>query len=170
MKKLIVFGHPKFEESKFNRALLNHLNLNNIELLNVNEYLKTKDYTTARKRFEKADEIIYQFPLYWFGEPHNFKQFNEELFIHGWAFSFDGESALKGKRFRIITTAASPVEAYAPGGRYKYPVTDYLLPLRGLTLLSEMNYIDELIFYSCLEEPTNDQIKDYLDFLGGQDE
>ncbi|PIO30333.1 hypothetical protein AB205_0181400, partial [Aquarana catesbeiana] len=47
-----------------------------------------KDIIEEQKKIEKADLIIFQFPLYWFGMPAIMKGWFERVFLLGFAYSF----------------------------------------------------------------------------------
>ncbi len=166
MSKLIIFGHPTFEESLYHRAYLDQLKHSGIEVLNVDHYRTSAELAVARKRMEEATDIYLQFPFHWYGLPHNFKRFIDELFIHGWAFGFEGKSALNGKRLYVITTTGGGEETYQAGGYNGYAVSDMLTPLKVLATLSEMTYSGELVFYGCSGEgPDLKDLTRYREFL-----
>ncbi|WP_258552789.1 NAD(P)H-dependent oxidoreductase [Helicobacter fennelliae] len=52
---------------------------------------------------ESAQNIIFQFPVYWFSCPPLLRKYFDDVFTHGWAYGSKG-GKLKGKR--ICRTSA----------------------------------------------------------------
>ena len=109
-KVLILFAHPRFEQSRTNAALLRRLP--------QDERLTFRDLYEAYPDFhidiaaEQAlllahDVIVWHHPFYWYSAPPLLKQWIDLVLQFGWAYGPGGE-ALKGK---II------FNAFTAGGR-----------------------------------------------------
>ena len=85
---LILFAHPRFEKSKYNRALLD--GIERIEGVTVHDlYEDYPNFNISIER-EKAlliahDVLVWHFPFYMFSAPALMKQWMDTVLEHGWA-------------------------------------------------------------------------------------
>ncbi|XP_040265512.1 NAD(P)H dehydrogenase [quinone] 1-like isoform X1 [Bufo bufo] len=79
----------------------------------------SKDIVEEQKKVEKADLVIFQFPLYWFGLPAIMKGWVERVFCVGFAFSFQrkySEASFKNKKAILSFTTGGSESMTTPGG------------------------------------------------------
>ncbi|XP_040265516.1 NAD(P)H dehydrogenase [quinone] 1-like isoform X2 [Bufo bufo] len=79
----------------------------------------SKDIMEEQKKVEKADLVIFQFPLYWFGMPVIMKGWVERVFCMGFAYSFQtmySEGPFKNKKAILSFTAGCPESMTTPRG------------------------------------------------------
>lgn len=136
MKTLIVFSHTNFAESRVNKVLLSRamgvpgVKVRNLEHLYGRDGAKI-DVAAERRRLEQADELVFQFPLYWFNLPPMLKAYLDYVLGQDWLFG-SGSGALRGKKAQIVVTTGFAEDKFkAPQPR----IGDYLL---GLTTTFNM--------------------------------
>ncbi|XP_018416450.1 PREDICTED: NAD(P)H dehydrogenase [quinone] 1-like [Nanorana parkeri] len=79
----------------------------------------SKDIVEEQKKVEKADLIIFQFPLYWFGMPSIMKGWVERVFTLGFAYTFQtmySEGLFKNKKALLSITTGAPSSMTSPSG------------------------------------------------------
>ncbi len=128
MKTLIIFAHTFWENFKVNKALLESLkNSPNITIHNL-----TTTYPDGKINIEseiallkEADNIVFQFPLFWFSVPSLLKEWQDRILtaiLYG-----DSPKILEGKSFQIITTAGGSESTY--DGHHGATLKDLMLPI-----------------------------------------
>ena len=144
MKKvLILFAHPKFEQSRSNKALLQQVQYR--EGVTVHDLYEEYphfhiDVEHEKSLLQKHDIIIWQHPLYWYSCPALMKQWIDLVLEFGWAYGEDA-NALKGKTcFNVITTGASR-EVYCSSGTNGFSLNEFLRPFEQTAKLCEMEYL-----------------------------
>lgn len=132
-RELIILGHPD-KESFCNEIAETYLKGaksagKQVDLLKINEigfkenlefgYRKRTDLEPnmlkARDLIEKADHIVWVFPVWWTTLPAQMKGFLDRLFLPGWAFKRENtipEKLLKGKTSKLLVTMDSPILYY----------------------------------------------------------
>ncbi|KAM9302349.1 NAD(P)H dehydrogenase [quinone] 1-like [Gastrophryne carolinensis] len=71
----------------------------------------SKDIVKEQKKIEKADLVIFQFPLYWFGMPAIMKGWIERVLSLGFAYSFQtmySDGPFKKKKALLSFTTGGP--------------------------------------------------------------
>lgn len=140
---LILFAHPRFEKSKYNRTLLD--GIERIEGVTVHDlYEDYPNFNISIER-EKAlliahDVLVWHFPFYMFSAPALMKQWMDTVLEHGWAHGSQG-NALAGKTALVTLTAGGSREVYAPTGHYLHTLREFLLPFEQTALLCKMRYL-----------------------------
>lgn len=79
----------------------------------------SKDIKEEQKKVEKADLVIFQFPLYWFGTPAILKGWLERVFCLGFAYTFQtmySEGPFKNKKALLSITTGGPESMTTPKG------------------------------------------------------
>lgn len=144
MKKImIVSGHTMPEASFANKIILERL----AELLPeadidrlAEEYPDWKfDIEKEQKRLTEADVIVWQFPIFWYGQPSLLHKWQEEVFTHGFAYGSEG-TALTGKTLVLSFTTGAPEELYAEGAPQNYPIEAFLPALKNVAALCNMKW------------------------------
>ena len=72
MQTLLIFAHTFWEDSKVNKALLEAAkSLDNLTIHNLSTTYKDNNINVESEitLLQKADKIIFQFPLFWFSTP-----------------------------------------------------------------------------------------------------
>ncbi|HEX2175877.1 MAG TPA: NAD(P)H-dependent oxidoreductase [Nocardioidaceae bacterium] len=85
------------------------------------------DIRAEHDKLARADAVVVQFPLWWYGMPAILKGWFDRVFVQGFAYGVKdprdprrtlryGEGRLAGKRALVIVTTGSPEPAIGPRG------------------------------------------------------
>ena len=99
------------------------------------------DVKSEQEKLEKADIIVLQFPLFWYGMPSIMNKWMEDTFEHGWSHGSTGDK-LQGKKLIASFTAGAPEELYQKDGIMGYEIEEYLPPIKSMCGLCGMEFID----------------------------
>jgi glutathione-regulated potassium-efflux system ancillary protein KefG len=142
-KVLIIFAHPRLENSRINRRLLEAIpRLDNITFHDL--YESYPDFNIDVER-EKAlllehDVIVWHHPFYWYSSPPLLKQWIDMVLEYGWAYGRNGDK-LQGKIIFNAITAGGNTDAYCPEGYNCYTIADFLRPFQQTARLCLMEYL-----------------------------
>ena len=102
------------------------------------------DIVAEQKKVERADLIILQFPIWWFGMPAILKGWADRVFARGFAYiagrKYD-TGMLRGKTAMVAATTGTSADTYAPDGidgdihTVLWPVHNGLLRYCGLDVI-----------------------------------
>ena len=70
--------------------------------------------------------------MYWYSAPAIFKEWQDLVLTHGWAYGSKG-NALKGKYFFNAMTTGAPHIAFSPGEYQNRTVREYLYPYEQMS-------------------------------------
>lgn len=146
MKKiLIISGHPNINDSFANKIILEEVNskLPNSEIRYLDKlYPDFKiDSETEQASLIKADVIVFQFPIFWYSMPSLLHRWVEDTFVHGFSHGSTGDK-LKGKKLILSFTTGAPESMYQYGGLQSYPIEDFLLPIKQMAKLCQLDLTD----------------------------
>lgn len=130
MHILLLFSHTYWADSKVNRALLESAKtLENVTIHNLSTAYPNGAINIESEiaLLQKADKIIFQFPLFWFSTPAIMKEWQDKILTH--ILYGKNPKLLAHKKFGIITTAGGDETSY--DGHHGYNLN---------TLLSPINY------------------------------
>lgn len=138
-KKLIIVAHPHIEQSVVNKCWIEKLKLYP-EQFTVHELYQAYpdgkiDIAKEQKIIQEHNQIVLQFPIYWFNGTPLLKQWLDEVFTHGWAFGSGGEH-LVGRKIGLAVSTGIMQEDYTKEGKYHYRLEEIL---RGFEIT--MNYV-----------------------------
>ena len=140
---LILFAHPRFEQSRVNRALIQAAGtLPTVTLRDLYELYPdfNIDVEREQKLLAAHEILVWQFPFYLYGAPALLKQWLDLVLVFGWAHGPGGE-ALQGKIvFSAVTTGGTRL-SYGPGGYNRFPLGDLLLPFAQTAALCRMTFL-----------------------------
>lgn len=162
MQNLIIFAHTFWKDSKVNRALLEELKNNkNVNVHNLSVIYPDGKINSVKSEVEllkEADNIIFQFPLFWFSMPSLLKEW-QDLVLTDILYGSDSK-ALKDKTFKIITTAGGEKSFYESSD---FNINKILSPI-NLSFKYLGLKIEEPF---CIYEANKDNlpIKEYLDIF-----
>lgn len=171
-KVLIINGHQKFpyNEGRLNQTLMNEM----AERLKDDFDLKTSilqkgwDVEEEVKKFEWADIIIFQTPVYWFSVPALLKKYMEEVYLYGifykGASTYGNGGQFKNKKYMLSTTWNAPKEAFDdPAGFFEGRSTDDILVAFHKT--QQFTGMQALPSFSCHNVVHQPNIEAYLTSL-----
>lgn len=128
MQTLLLFSHTFWDNSKVNKALLESAkSLPNLTIHNLNTAYPNGAIDVAKEveLLEKAQKIIFQFPLFWFSTPALMKEWQDRVLTH--ILYGENPKLLHGKSFQVITTLGGSKDSY--DGHHGYSLETILTPL-----------------------------------------
>ena len=147
---LVISGHPDLKNSVANKTILDEIaaRLPQAEIRKLDELYPTYqfDIKAEQAALEKADVIVFQYPLNWYGVPGLLKLYIDKVMEHGWAYGSTG-TALAGKKFIVSLTTGVPEAGFSADGFVGHTIEELAFPV---TKFAEMAKLDcKKIFYSC---------------------
>lgn len=144
MKKvLILFCHPRFEDSRANAVLVRHIPKS--EFVTFHDLYEHYPDFNIDINFEKIllsqqDTVILHHPFYWYSAPPLLKQWIDLVLEFGWAYGTHGD-ALHGKTVFNAITSGGNREVYRREGYNRFTVREFLRPFEQTAVLCGMNYL-----------------------------
>ena len=153
MSTLVIITHPDIDNSTVNKAWKEKL-ANSGELATIHELYATYpdgkiDIAKEQERLAAHDNVVFQFPLYWYSYPPLLKQYFDEVFTYGWAYGSTG-NALKDEDFAAAGSIGSPESAYTTEGNVQYTIDTLLSPLKATARFVGAQYVATHKLYSTL--------------------
>ena len=162
MQNLIIFAHTFWKDSKVNRALLEELKNNkNVNVHNLSVIYPDGKINSVKSEVEllkEADNIIFQFPLFWFSMPSLLKEWQDLVLtdiLHG-----SDSKALENKTFKIITTAGGEKSFY---DSLDFNISEILSPINVSFKHLGLKVKEPFCIYEANKD--NLPIKEYLDIF-----
>lgn len=155
MKRTVVIAaHRNFAGSVTGKTIVEYLrnqpecqdNILSIRILDEMYSDFRIDVKAEQNALLAAENVVLQFPFYWYNVPAILKQWLDEVLEYGFAYGRTGDK-LKGKNLILSLSTGGAEEAYSLDGRNHAPVADYLLPMKQTAFLTGMSYIDPIISY-----------------------
>lgn len=172
---LILFAHPKFEQSRTNKRLVQQLD--QLEGVTFHDLYESYPDFHINISFEKAllarhDIVVWHHPLYWYSCPPLMKQWIDLVLEYNWAYGPEGKALQQKKCLNVITTGGSR-ELYCSEGSNHYSVNEFLRPFEQTARLCNMEYLPPFTVmgtHKLSDAELNDQCEQYgqmLRFLQG---
>lgn len=146
-KILVLFFHPRFEESRANRLLASAAaSLAEVTFRDVYELYPdfNIDVPAEKECLLRHDIIILQHPFFWYNCPPLMKQWIDLVLEYGWAYGKGGDK-LAGKWVLQVITSAGTFEVYRPEGRNRFTYRTLLSPFDQTMHLCQMVYLPPFI-------------------------
>jgi NAD(P)H dehydrogenase (quinone) len=129
---VIISGHPDLNISVANKTILEEIAAKcpQVEIRKLCELYPDYqfDIKAEQAALEKADIIIFQYPMNWFGVPGLLKLYIDKVMEHGWAYGSQG-TALEGKAFIASLTTGVPEVGFSAQGFVGRTVEDLTFPV-----------------------------------------
>ncbi|MCX7982309.1 MAG: NAD(P)H-dependent oxidoreductase [Syntrophales bacterium] len=157
---LIVFAHPRYEQSRMNRALLTAAaSLEGVSVSDIyEEYADFNvDVEREKERLINHDIIVWQFPLYLYAPPALLKHWFELVMEFGWAYGKKGDKLRGKKAFSCVTTGGSSL-SFSPSGHHRFSLREYLRPLEQIAYLCGIEYLPPFTVYGSYQL-TDEELK-----------
>ncbi len=142
-RTLVLFAHPRFENSRIHANLLNHISqLPGVRIHDLYEYYPefNIEIKFEQELLLEHDIIIWMHPFYWYSAPPILKQWIDLVLEHGWAYGKNGNE-LRGKTIFNCISSGGPRESYQKDGFHNYTVNEFLRPFERTATLCQMNYL-----------------------------
>ncbi|MDO4641251.1 MAG: NAD(P)H-dependent oxidoreductase [Neisseria sp.] len=139
-KTLIISGHPDIQQSTVNKHWLEKIR-EYPERFTVHELSReypNSNIDVAREQtlVDAHDNVVFQFPVYWFNCPPLLKQWFDEVLTYGWAYGSTGK-ALANKKIGLAVSLGAPAADYQKDGAVGYELDAVLRPFELIA-----NYIN----------------------------
>lgn len=172
MKTLVILAHPNIENSKINKRWKEELLKYSDKIVIHEIYKKYPDWnidvSKEQKLIEAYDNIIFQFPLYWYSYPPLLKKWLDEIFTHGWAYGSKGHK-LKNKKMGVAVSIGDKKENYLPEGSVTFTVDEIMVPFKAsLIHVGAVHSGDFSIFgasYQASDKDINQSAEDYIKYI-----
>lgn len=151
---LVILAHPNLGTSRANAGLLDAIRgADGVQVRDLATLYPTNviDVRAEQQALTEADDVVLQFPTYWYSTPGILKLWLDEVLTRGWAYGTGKPGVLAGKTLRIITTTGGAREAYAPGGFHGWNFDDILIPLQALARRVGMQWEEPLVIHGVRE-------------------
>ena len=159
---LVVSGHTDLNNSVANKTILQELqkDLPNAEFVFLDKLYPTFqiDRELEQQRLLKADIIVLQFPLFWYGVPSIMSRWIEEVFVHGFSHGSTGDK-VSGKKLVVSFTSGAPEETYKRGGLQNYDIEEFLPLLKQFANLCRMDWCGYVYTGGVSYINRNDEVK-----------
>jgi len=146
---LILFGHPALRRSRVNRVLVNAVRgLDGVTVHDLYETYPELDIDVPREQrlLDEHEIVIFQHPFYWYSTPSIFKEWQDLVLEHGWAYGREGR-ALQGKTLLNAISTGGAEEAYSQSGSDCYTVRELLVPIEQTARLCGMEYLPPFVVH-----------------------
>ncbi|MGD9807903.1 MAG: NAD(P)H-dependent oxidoreductase [Deferribacterales bacterium] len=148
-KTLVISGHPSLnDESIANRAIISKLKTApNVSVRDIKAlYPDFKiDVEAEQKALLEADNVVFQFPFFWYSVPGILKEWMDEVLTYGFAHGSTG-TKLHGKRLIISTTTGAPEIAYTTENDDTFKIELLLKHMEQSAKMTGMKY-EALVSY-----------------------
>lgn len=148
-KILVVFAHPRLEDSRIHRKLLAAIaDLPFVTICDLYELYPDFmiDVTEEQHRLKEADIVVWQHPVYWYSCPPLLKQWIDLVLQFNWAYGPKGFE-VAGKKVLSVVSTGGRAEAYGPEGHNRFTIREYLLPFDQTAHLCRMHYLDPFVVH-----------------------
>ena len=147
---LVILAHPHFDQSIANKAIIEELSRSDIdfEIRNLSALYPTFqiDVKAEQEALLKHQEVIFQYPFYWYNMPAILKHWFDEVFTYQFAYGSQGDK-FKGKYFIPSFTVGAPESEYHTLGEHHFKVYEFCKNLAQTAYYAEMKYVEPLYFH-----------------------
>ena len=147
---LVILAHPHFDQSIANKSIIEELSRSDIdfEIRNLSALYPTFqiDVKAEQEALLKHQEIIFQYPFYWYNMPAILKHWFDEVFTYQFAYGSQGDK-LKGKYFIPSFTVGAPESEYHTLGEHHFKVYEFCKNLAQTAYYAQMKYVEPLYFH-----------------------
>lgn len=142
-KILLLFAHPRYEQSRTNHALLRGVGkLAEVTFHDLYEAYPEFDIDVAYEKelLLEHDVIVWHHPFYWYSCPPLLKQWIDVVLEFNWAYGPHGNALADKTCLQVITTGGGS-EVYCSAGRNNYSINTFLRPFEQTARLCGMRYL-----------------------------
>lgn len=151
MKTLVIIIHPDLEKSVVNKRWKEELRKypDNYTLHDLYEVYPDEEIDIAREQrlIESHDNVVFQFPLYWFSSPPLLKKWFDEVLTYGWAYGSKSGYNVGGKKVALAISAGIDEEGYSENGIYRYTLEELTRPFQLTFEYAKADYKFFYVYY-----------------------
>ncbi len=140
---VIICGHPDLKNSLANKTILEEISAlcPQVEIRKLCELYPDYQFDVKAEQaaLEKADVIIFQYPMHWYGVPGLLKLYIDKVMEHGWAYGSQG-TALAGKKLIASLTMGAPDAAYSAQGVMGHTVEEFSYQIKNFAAMCKLDF------------------------------
>jgi putative NADPH-quinone reductase len=173
MKTLVIVIHPDIEKSVINKRWIEELN-RHPDRFHVHQLHKIYpdgkiDISAEQKLVEQYNNIVFQFPFYWFNCPPFFKQWLDDVLTYGWAYGQHSGYKVAGKKVALAISLGIDEREYTATAKYKYTLTELTRPFELTFEYVKADYRPLFAYYgielNSRKEWIEKSVPRYMEFL-----
>lgn len=172
MKTLIINGHPNLNQSIIHKRWSEELKKYPKDFTVHNLCYEYPDYKIdvqkEQKLIENHENLILQYPIYWFNVPGLIKRWIDEVFTYGWAYGSKGDK-LKDKKIALALSAGISEDDLKDNKNLN--LEDLILPIKLTAAYVSSNFRGYYILYNSYYAADNGtldkSIDEYISFIKG---
>jgi len=153
MKTLVILVHPDMENSRINKSWKEELEKYPDKITIHELYKEYPDWNIDIKKEQelilKHDNIIFEFPLYWYSSPPILKKWLDDVLSFNWAYG--NEYRLKGKNIGFAVSVGGPKKEYSKTGSVRFSMDEILVPFEATVKYIKANLISHYILFDATE-------------------
>lgn len=153
MKTLVILVHPDMEDSRINKSWKEELEKYPDKITIHELYKEYPDWNIDIKKEQelilKHDNIIFEFPLYWYSSPPILKKWLDDVLSFNWAYG--NEYRLKGKNIGFAVSVGGPKKEYSKTGSVRFSMDEILVPFEATVKYIKANLISHYILFDATE-------------------
>lgn len=152
MQKLLIVAHPNLQGSIFNKNIVKGLsNVPNLLVRDLYALYPNKEINEEieAQHLLASEQLIFQFPLYWYQAPSLMKAYQDTVLTKRFAVGRENIQKLSGKKMLLSVTIGNTEENYMQGGRIAIPILDLLAPWRACARYFDMEFQEPVLSYRC---------------------
>lgn len=148
-KILILFAHPALQKSRVNRVLIE--GIGQLDGVTFHDLYQAYPELDIDVKFEQDllgqhQVIVFQHPFFWYSAPAIFKEWQDLVLEHGWAYGSQG-NALKDKLFFNIISTGGRTEAYTEHSYNHFTIRQLLAPIEQTANLCKMVFLPPFVVH-----------------------
>ncbi len=163
---LMLVGHPDIEKNSiFNKIIVDSFqNIKEVRIKNImKEYPDFKiDIKREQEILIEVENIVFQFPLYWYSMPAIMKEWIDRVFEYGFACGSKGDK-LKGKNCILSITIGGPKSSYLDKDNSSFSMESLLSPLEKTINFCGMNFLNPILSYDMFYNPNVPEAKSKIE-------
>ncbi|MCU4444793.1 NAD(P)H-dependent oxidoreductase [Acinetobacter pittii] len=158
-KTLVIVTHPHIDQSVVNKRWVEELE-KHPDQFTVHQIYQAYpdgviDVAKEQALVEEYENLVFQFPVYWFNCPPLLKQWLDEVLTYGWAYGSTGDK-LKNKKFMLAVSAGVKEKVYSEYGGYNLSLEQIFTPFKLTALYVGADYQPLHAFYGIDTNPSED--------------
>lgn len=157
MRTLVIVTHPNIESSTVNKRWIEELK-KYPEKYTVHELHKVYpdgiiNVKKEQQLIEAHQNLVLQFPIYWFNCPPLLKKWLDDVFAYGWAYGSNDGDKLMNRKVALAVSAGIRKVDYSEKGRYGCSLEQILVPFKTTFAYCKANYRSFFAYYGTETEP-----------------
>lgn len=162
-KLLLLFFHPRFEDSRVNVKLTEGVkHLSGITFRDMYELYPDFNIDIEKEQalLLEHDIIVWHHPFYWYNCPPLMKQWLDLVLEYGWAYGTGGNQ-LQGKWVMNVISSGGDFHVYQENGRNRFTHREFLNSFDQTANLCKMEYLPPFIVAGA-NKLSADAIEEYM--------